>query len=265
MLEPLVSCLCPTYGRFRHLRQALACFLAQDYEPKELVILNDHPKPIRCDEPGVRVVNVAERYEGMGRKRQALLDLARGRWAAQWDDDDFYLPWHLSRWVPVLEAKGKGMIKPLRAFSGRGFGAKFRIVLYHGNSYQSQNLFDVETAQQVGYGTSWAAETAHQVTGFHRLRLYYPIDEAPWASMIYGWANETSHASICRERRNVWEAFARRNHDVSDKPLTPADITPQLEAYVQFVEAMPNAADYAEPLAVVKGRLKGKVKCGSCS
>ena len=38
---PLVAALCPTYGRFSRLRESLACFLAQDYPNKQLIILND--------------------------------------------------------------------------------------------------------------------------------------------------------------------------------------------------------------------------------
>ena len=51
--KPLVSCLTATAGRFSVLREAVACFLAQDYPEKELVILNNHPTPLVCDLPGV--------------------------------------------------------------------------------------------------------------------------------------------------------------------------------------------------------------------
>ena len=258
MKRPLVSCLCPTYGRYRHLRQALACFLAQDYEPKELVILNDHPTPIRCDYLNVRIVNVKERYEGMGRKRQALLDLAEGEWAAQWDDDDFYLPWHLSHWLPVLMAKGPGLLKPLRAFSSRGFGTDYAVIAYSGNAYQSQNLFDVATAQEVGYGTSWIRETVHQVVGFHKLGVYHPVEDAPWGSMIYGWADGTSHASAYREGRTTWERYAKVNQDVSDKGLTPSDITHQLRAYTAYVQEHLDVQEYAEPLRLAKQTISRK-------
>lgn len=41
MSKPLVTCVCPTYKRPQLLQNALACFLAQEYERKHLVILDD--------------------------------------------------------------------------------------------------------------------------------------------------------------------------------------------------------------------------------
>jgi glycosyltransferase involved in cell wall biosynthesis len=98
---PLVSCICPTYNRppqYQHLlEEAIASFLRQDYPNKELIVLNDCPgQELICDEPGVRVVNVAERFASIGDKLNAAVGLARGELIAPWDDDDISLPWRLS-------------------------------------------------------------------------------------------------------------------------------------------------------------------------
>lgn len=97
---PLASCICPTYNRpprYQHLlEEAIASFLRQDYPNKELIVLNDCPgQELICDEPGVRVVNVAERYPSIGDKYNAAVSLARGELIAPWDDD-ISLPWRLS-------------------------------------------------------------------------------------------------------------------------------------------------------------------------
>jgi glycosyltransferase involved in cell wall biosynthesis len=103
----LVSCICPTYNRPPHyqhlLEEAIASFLRQDYPNKELIVLNDCPgQELICDEPGVRVVNVAERFPSIGDKLNAAVGLARGELIAPWDDDDINLPWRLSLSVERL-------------------------------------------------------------------------------------------------------------------------------------------------------------------
>lgn len=58
MTLPLVSCIMPTYGRPDYVAESIAMFLDQDYEAKELIILNDCPgQVLRGDFPGVRIVN----------------------------------------------------------------------------------------------------------------------------------------------------------------------------------------------------------------
>src|SRR5829696_3606941 len=104
---PLVSCICPTYNRpprYQHLlEEAIESFLRQDYPNKELIVLNDCPgQELICEEPGVRVVNVAERFPSLGDKRNAGVGLARGELIAPWDDDDISLPWRLSHSVERL-------------------------------------------------------------------------------------------------------------------------------------------------------------------
>ena len=104
---PLVSCVCSTYNRPPHyqhlLEEAIASFLLQDYPNKELIVLNDcFGQELICEEPGVRVVNVAERFPSIGDKQNAAVGLARGELIAPWDDDDISLPWRLSLSVERL-------------------------------------------------------------------------------------------------------------------------------------------------------------------
>ncbi len=116
---PSVTCLCPTYGRFERLRDAVACFLLQDYPgARRLLILNDATAPIRlasarnselhppyggqAQNRRVDVFNAPARFATLGHKRQALLDAAQTPLVAHWDDDDIYLPWHLTMLVCAL-------------------------------------------------------------------------------------------------------------------------------------------------------------------
>lgn len=99
-----VSCLCPTYGRFHLLAEAVESFLRQDYAgPKELIILNDLARQrITFDHPEVRVINMPERFPNLGSKRNHVAALARYPLLLTWGDDDIHLPHRISRMVDAL-------------------------------------------------------------------------------------------------------------------------------------------------------------------
>jgi glycosyltransferase involved in cell wall biosynthesis len=95
--NPLISCVMPTYGRPDYVDEAVRMFLDQDYENKELIILNDLAiQEYYCDLPAVKVINTKTRFKTLGDKRNACIEAARGEIIAVWDDDDLYLPWRLS-------------------------------------------------------------------------------------------------------------------------------------------------------------------------
>ena len=107
MARPMVSCICPTYGRpatYQHLlEEAVASFLRQTYPNKELIVLNDCPgQELVCQAPDVRVVNRADRFPTLGDKYNAAVSLARGDLIAPWEDDDISLPWRLALSVDRL-------------------------------------------------------------------------------------------------------------------------------------------------------------------
>lgn len=112
-MHPLVSCIMPTYGRRKYVNESVAMFLAQDYEPKELLIGNDCPgQTLWADLPGVRVINYPERASSLGAKRNDLIQRARGKYIAVWDDDDIYMPWRLKLSVQEIEAAGTPVYFP---------------------------------------------------------------------------------------------------------------------------------------------------------
>lgn len=100
MSKPLASCLMLTYGRVRWdvdgsqlLNEAVESFLRQTYENCELIILNDAcNQEIVFDHPRVKVVNSPSRFETLGDKRNAAINIAQGDILLVWDDDDISLP-----------------------------------------------------------------------------------------------------------------------------------------------------------------------------
>ena len=100
MTPPFLSCLCPTYRRPRCLANVLACFLAQDYprDRCELVILDDGGTYDGQAGENWRVETSRPRYASLPAKYNALAALADTRAEAfvVWEDDDVYLPGHLT-------------------------------------------------------------------------------------------------------------------------------------------------------------------------
>ena len=114
--RPLVTCLMPTADRREFVPRALECFLRQDYEPRELLILDDGTDRIGDlvpEDPRVRYVELDHRLV-LGAKRNRACELARGELVAHWDDDDWHAPHRLSYQVGELERAGADLCGPSR-------------------------------------------------------------------------------------------------------------------------------------------------------
>lgn len=110
---PLVSCLCPTYRRPDLLANSVACYLAQDYPPnrRELIILDDADQFDSHSGDGWEITSLRRRFQSLPAKFNALAGMARGEIFVVWEDDDIYLPWHVSAHVKVLQ-NGHSFSKP---------------------------------------------------------------------------------------------------------------------------------------------------------
>jgi|GEM_PF-1105418 len=99
----MISCICVTSARVRHLEEAIACFLAQDYAGEcELIVFNTCPEqtlalnaPPPATRP-VRVENLGKLPTTLGDARNTAIEMAQGTHIVTWDDDDAFLPHHLS-------------------------------------------------------------------------------------------------------------------------------------------------------------------------
>lgn len=114
--RPLVSCLMPTRDRAELALQSIRLFQAQDYEPRELLVVDDGEDDLAArlpDDPRIRYIR-GPRGESIGAKRNRACAEARGAFFAQWDDDDWYAPRRLSAQLgPLVE--GRADVTGLRA------------------------------------------------------------------------------------------------------------------------------------------------------
>ncbi len=109
---PLMSCLMVTRGRAQQARLAIDCFLAQTYEARELIIVDDDPHSqiaAQLDEIGssrIRHVHLPDQGQSLGALRNIALDHALGDYICQWDDDDLYDPVRLEVQWQSMQASG---------------------------------------------------------------------------------------------------------------------------------------------------------------
>lgn len=110
--------LIPTYGRTATLiANALACFEAQTYVDAYAFVLDDEPWWHEQEGRRWSLVRAAERAPDLGSKYNWMVRHARAHWHdwtgerrrpdgyVVWDDDDLYLPWHLSCVAEALSTR----------------------------------------------------------------------------------------------------------------------------------------------------------------
>lgn len=103
MSRPRITVCMPTYGRPELLEEAIESFLRQDWPHKRLIVGNDFAgQTLILDHPHVVMVNRLNRFQTLGEKRNWLMDLAGDDYITHWDDDDIYLPGHLSAIMALI-------------------------------------------------------------------------------------------------------------------------------------------------------------------
>jgi glycosyltransferase involved in cell wall biosynthesis len=106
MNYPLVSCITPTYGRIHLLQEMYWSWCQQSYPNKELIIVNDQNNlTITSTDFRVKVFNFDKRFIGLGAKRNFCVEQTspEAKYIMPFDDDDLFLPEHISSLVDGLE------------------------------------------------------------------------------------------------------------------------------------------------------------------
>jgi glycosyltransferase involved in cell wall biosynthesis len=100
-----IGCVCPTYKRPKLLGRAIHCFLRQSWKDSYLVVLDDAGQYQPQTHQRWRLVSAPERYNSLGGKRlagvQMLPDDCEGYLC--WDDDDVYWPHAVEAVATALE------------------------------------------------------------------------------------------------------------------------------------------------------------------
>jgi len=105
----LVSCIMPTKNRAKFIPIAIDNFKKQDYQNKELIIIDDGEYPIKHlvnDDPQIRYFYLEQKEPTIGNKRNIGCEHANGELITHWDDDDWYAPDWISFQVKNFLASG---------------------------------------------------------------------------------------------------------------------------------------------------------------
>ena len=103
---PLVSCIMPTANRRAFVPRAIGYFLRADYEPRELIIVDDGSDPVGDlvpDDSRIRYIRLDHRAS-VGTKRNRAIQQACGDLICHWDDDDWHAPHRISALVAAWQA-----------------------------------------------------------------------------------------------------------------------------------------------------------------
>lgn len=202
----LIACLMPTFGRPPSvLANAIACFMAQDHPHKILLGLDDSGRvtgnvEIMADlwsitQTQARVPSLPEKYDALAR------DVPGADVFAVWDDDDVYLPHHLSSIAAAVE-RGAMWCHPERVFSTytgavATEGARGR---FHGSL-----AISAEAYRLVRGWRGVVPPAMPQVADFDQrmisalARICEPVDPSPGnPSYVFRWGD--SGASHCQGR-----------------------------------------------------------------
>jgi glycosyltransferase involved in cell wall biosynthesis len=116
-MAPLVSGLMVTRNRASLARRAVACFMAQTWANKELVIVDDGDEDYSSMlEPYRQRAHIiyerlrADPARTLGSARNISLDLARGDYCVQWDDDEWYHPQRIALQMAAICAGAEAVV-----------------------------------------------------------------------------------------------------------------------------------------------------------
>ena len=191
-----VSCVCCTYGRFGFMKRSLAYFINQDYEDAELIIFNNAEEPLVLDDSlharGVRVINQSRDaasglpYASLGAVRRDALAHAGADVYVCWDDDDLFLPWHLSQGMANLKRCGRGAWMPAQSYYSPDGGRTYQLAR---NAFEASVLVRMDHLRRYGFdaGKSGAEHLTWRAAMVAEGELSERDEVTPFESYAYVW------------------------------------------------------------------------------
>lgn len=192
-----VSCVMCTFGRFDTVRQSSTFWKYQDYDNSELIIFNTAPVDIKLDESlekyNIRVVNQQNElgtnnpYSSLGKVREDALECAEGDVYICWDDDDMFLPWHVSRGVRKLHEHNCSAWKPERSFFSTNGGETYK---FAGNSMEASIHVKMDAIKRYGFNYENGSEHLKWLIPMRDSKELVIEDVTPTESYAYVWGSK---------------------------------------------------------------------------
>lgn len=116
--DPLISCLCVTWGRPSLLRRSIEIFNNQTYMNRQLVVICRDSDTItlnllhEINQNNIKIVSVENAHQmKLGELRNLSIDNSDGEYVCQWDDDDWYHPHRVQdQYTAIKESNKSGSI-----------------------------------------------------------------------------------------------------------------------------------------------------------
>jgi len=229
------------------MRECLAFFLAQDYPAKHLFILNNHRVPLVAQPPSavfpVTIFNEPSADPGIPRNRLLAKVGPEFSFVHTWDDDDAWLPWHLSQAVRQINVQPPGEVflnaawKPARSWMHTLPTDHWTL---SSNNYEASMIVRSGFMRRFGYANASGNEHRLLLDALKAESALGVTEVGARASYIYTWRGDFSHASASlardmkagvhektlAERDAAWRNLQTDPGD-GKTPLTPADIRPR--------------------------------------
>ena len=233
------SVLC-TYGRFDCVQRSTGQWLHQDYAgPTELVIFNTAPVPLELGETLGALHNVknihaptnakGEPWSSLGEVRNAALQHATGELYSCWDDDDLFLPFHLTQGVGKwLEHKAIAWKPRFSLFSNDG-GQTFKLA---GNAMEASILASLDFVKRHGFSTKQSGGEHVQGGWLDKLKGGDFIIENVRPSYAYVWGDGLHKTSGSIDNPDNFENHKNASQDFGEgRKLEPASLAELQERF----------------------------------
>lgn len=257
-----VSCVCCTYGRFALLKRSIACWLNQDYDDAELIIFNTAKEPLFLGQllrgRGIRLINQTcdtkngLPYASLGMVRHDAAEHVTGEAYVCWDDDDLYLPWHLSQGVANLRLCGRGAWMPAQSYFTDDGGQTFRRAR---NAFEASVLVRTDYLFRYGFDTSksGAEHLSWRIAMVADGQLSENDEVTPFESYAYVWGEAGHKISSEIDRPDNFERHQAHSTDFG----SGAELFPESQEKLETLYANIYAS---YPLVALGSRLNSYLK-----
>lgn len=250
-VKPLrVLAVTPTYGRHYYAERSLKLFLNQDYAEKEHLIfqncIENELRLSRSVPKSVCLVNEKNTiFRNLGHLYNYLFEIINlpGTLVETpdlvifWDDDDIFLPNHISEHVKAFSESGKASFKKSRALIRNGSNISIT-----SNVMEPSWILDFNLVSKLGFHEQ--PEGKHHFTWIdyilqNKLGSFDTTDSVPF-TFCYTWGNperpvyKTSASTSIPGYMNQYRAISNDHGDGVLTPLSCLEIQPLLDEFEKF-------------------------------
>lgn len=237
----------PTYGRIPFLNRALASFLSQDYENKELVIINDDSNvQLKCNYSNVICINLNKKIL-IGDKKNLATNIGKYDIYVPYDDDDIMLPNRLTNCIKMhTNNPNIGLYANKKSYTI--YGPEFTIADSGANtiSYTQKAWFQVMGychTQNSGEDQEFRSKIKNQLI----------CDDINLIDYVYNWGGINYHLTYSLDNNIVQIAYNQlKNLNLINSSYT---IEPDYIEYNKFVELDKRYKINQQPIEIIHKKL----------